>query len=175
MLPYETIHVRIDDETIAVGDPSTIVEPVWWSATIYDGPKEYERSLRPFSLPQRHIFAILWYDSEVNNGGHNQFYSNSTGIVWKDAIDGLISIGAPQVANVLLRSAQRLGGSPSLDLNVRAKELEQFNPEFNDLDDLYYSLVEQLNLYDLMTKYIRSRPADFYFDGDIRRAVLPGN
>lgn len=76
---YEKTHVRIDDATIAAGDPGAIIRPVWFTANIYDGPVEYERSLQPFSSSQRYIFALYWYIAEVRNGGHDQFYSNSTG------------------------------------------------------------------------------------------------
>jgi hypothetical protein len=63
-----------------------VIDPLWWSVSIHDGPKKYEADLGHFSYPQRYIFAIQWYVAEVNNGGHNQFFFNSTGIVWKDAL-----------------------------------------------------------------------------------------
>ena len=50
--------------------------------------------MNPFSLPQRYVFAIQWHIGEVNNGGHYQFYDNSTGIVWEDSLKGFEVIGA---------------------------------------------------------------------------------
>jgi hypothetical protein len=171
---YETVHVCVDDSTIAAGDPWAVIEPVWWSANIYDGPDEYERSLIQFSRSQRLVFAVQWYRSEVKNGGHDQFYSNSTGIVWKDALEALRAFGASEFVSILELSAERLGGSPSLDRQERIEQLDTLAPNFNDLDDLFYDAEEKVDLDDRIIRFIRARPSDFYFEGKIRRAVLPG-
>lgn len=160
----EKIHVRVDDATIATGDLSLIIRPVSFAANIYDGPAEYEQSLRPFSQAQRLVFALHWYDAEVNNGGHDQFYWNSTGIVWRDALAAYRAIGAPGIADILQQSADRLGGSPALDRGDRQQQLSDLAPNFNDLDERFYAesgddVERQVN------SYIRARPADFYFDG----------
>jgi hypothetical protein len=171
---YETVRVRVDDGTIATGDPSAVVQPVWWSANIYDGPDEYERSLQRFSRSQRFIFAVLWYRAEVNNGGHSQFYSNSTGIVWRDALEALQALEAPEFVSILQRSAELLGGSPALDRRERCEQLDACAPDFSELDDQFYDAQERVDLDARMAGFIRARPSDFYFEGNIRRAVLPG-
>src|SRR5262249_58310390 len=119
---YETVHVSVDDTTISANDLWAVMHPVWWSANIYNGPEEDERSLRQFSGPQRQVFAVLWYRAEVNNGGHHQFYQNSTGIVWKDALEAFRALELSEFGSILQQSAQRLGGSPALD---RAERDEQ--------------------------------------------------
>ena len=108
----EKVHVQVDDATIAGDNPWAVIEPVWWLADIYDGAAAYEHSLQQFSQSQRFVFAVRWYIAEVNNGGHNQFYSNSTGIVWRDAVAGFEAIGAPRAATIVKISAERMGGSP---------------------------------------------------------------
>jgi hypothetical protein len=170
---YETVHVSVEDSTIAAGDPWAVIHPVWWSANIYNGPDEYERSLLPFSRSQRFIYAVHWYRSEVNNGGHHQFYSNSTGIVWKDALEAFRALDAPAFASILEQSAKRLSGSPSLDHQVRSEQLDTFDPDFSDLDDLFYDTEKMVDLEGLMIAFIRGRASDFYFEGKIRRPVLP--
>ena len=90
-------------------DPMAVIDPVWWRGNIYDGPEAYEGSLGSFTKAQRFVWAMLWYDAEVNNGGHDQFYGNSTGIVWRDALSGFEAIGAPEAAAILRESANRLG------------------------------------------------------------------
>lgn len=82
------VHVKIDDATIDKSTPFEIVEPAWNAANIYDSVDEYDRSLASFSKEQRLLVAVSWYIAEVNNGGHAQFYGNSTGIVWPDALEG---------------------------------------------------------------------------------------
>lgn len=173
MARRETVHVQVDDGTIAAGDPSAVMHPVWWRANIYDGPVAYERSLEQFSRAQRLVFAVLWYRSEVNNGGHQQFYSNSTGIVWRDSLEGFQELGVSRAANIVRISAERMGGSPSLDRQERNEQLNSHEPEFNDLDGAFYDLQENTNLDDVIMRFIRSRPGDFYFSGTIERVVLP--
>ncbi len=160
----EKIHLQVDDATIAADDLSEIIRPVAFIANIYDGPAEYEQSLRSFSLAQRLIYALQWYDAEVNNGGHDQFYWNSTGIVWRDALAAYHAIGALGIADILQQSADRLGGSPSLDRGERQQQMSDLAPNFNDLDERFYA--ESSDDVDRqIMNYIRARPADFYFDG----------
>ena len=163
------VHVEIDASTIASDDPMAVIDPVWWRGNIYDGPEAYEGSLGSFAKAQRFVWAILWYDAEVNNGGHDQFYGNSTGIVWRDALSGFEAIGAPEAAAILRESADRLGGSPSLDREEREQKLEELAPDFSDLDDRYYALEKTVDVHAKMMAYIRSRPGDFMFSGSVEK------
>ena len=85
--------VIVDDAVIESGEIQEIIDPLWWSVSIYDGEEQYQRDLEGFTAPQRYLFALQWYLAEVNNGGHDQFYSNSTGIVWEDAMNGAREMG----------------------------------------------------------------------------------
>jgi hypothetical protein len=153
---------HIDRDFILSHEVGDVIAPVWWQANIYGSPREYEESLAAFSREQRWLFAIRWYDAEVNNGGHDQFFFNSTGIVWADALAGLNAIGATEVAAILQESAQRLGGSPSLSREERWAELDRFAPGFDDLDDRFYEIGQ---LDELMTTFMRAHVDAFLFDG----------
>jgi hypothetical protein len=169
----ERVHVVVDDAVIAEKDHWTVIHPVWYTANIYEGPGAYEFSLQSFSQAQRMVHAVLWYMAEVNNGGHRQFYSNSTGIVWRDAMAGMEAIGLPRGARIIAISAERMGGEPSLDRADRREQMETIDPEFDDLDDAFYALEKRNNIDELISNYIRGRPSDFHFDGEIERTVLP--
>lgn len=171
-MQYETVEIRIDESTIAADDQWKIIEPVWWSANIYEGPDQYEQSLLPFSRPQRFVFAVTWYRAEVNNGGHLQFYSNSTGIVWKDALEAFWTLDLPEHAMILAESAERLGGSPSLDRDTREEQLEDIDPDFDDLDDRFYAAEKKGELDTQILSFIRAHRSDFYFQGTIRRGLM---
>jgi hypothetical protein len=174
MIPRETVHVVVDDATIASGDLGAVIQPVWWLSTIYNGPGMYEETLRQFSRPQRLVRALILYCYEVNNGGHEQFYSNSSGIVWSDAMECFDAIGLPRGARNLAIAARRLGGDPSLDRIERQEQLEQYHPDFEDLDEAFANLQEKTDIDEQVMTYVRSRPSDFYFSGMIERVVLPG-
>jgi hypothetical protein len=173
MIRREKVHVVVDDSVIARGNPGDVIHPVWWLSTIYDGPGMYEQTLRQFSRPQRLVRALLIYFYEVDNGGHEQFYSNSAGIVWPDAMEGFNAIGVPRGAQILTIAAERLGGSPSLDRGERQEQLERYRPEFDDLDEAFAELQRKTDLNEKIMEYIRSRPSDFYFSGTVERVVLP--
>ncbi len=173
MARKEKVYVVVDDATTSSGDPWAVLHPVWWTANIYDGPALYEHSFQAFSLAQRCVFAVLWYRSEVNNGGHKQFFFNSTGIVWPDALAGLESIGIPKAAHILRLSADRFGGSPPLEHDERQELLAHLKPAFDDCDDAFYKLQKKVDFDAKIMEYIQSQPQDFYFSGTIERVVLP--
>jgi len=169
----ETVQVVVDDAAIAADDLRVIIEPVWWLANIYDGPGLYEQSLKPFSQSQRFVFAIRWYVAEVCNGGHKQFYSNSTGIVWRDALAGFQAIDLPRGAQIVSLSAERMGGSPSLEREDRQEQLDALRPDFEDCDEALFALKKQIDIDAKMMDFIRARPQDFFFSGTITKVVLP--
>jgi len=157
-------HTHIGKDEIEGGDIQKIISPLWFSVSIYDGEYKYNQDLKPFSLPQRYIFAIEWYIAEVNNGGHDQFYFNSTGIVWKDALKGFEEIKHTKAHNILKESIQRFDETPSMDRSARQNQLDKHNPDFSDLDSNFYMISDIDNL---IMKYIKENEKDFYFDGDI--------
>jgi hypothetical protein len=169
---YESVHLRVDPDVLRGDDAFAVIAPVWWTANIYRGPGEYEASLAAFTLAQRRLFAIWWYRSEVNNGGHDQFYYNSTGIVWRDALAGFELLGLENFAAVLRESARRLGGTPPLEREARQEAQARLLPAFADLDARCYQLERVVDLDAQMLAFARSHPEDFAFDGVVRQIVL---
>jgi hypothetical protein len=163
---YETEKIVVDDAVIISNDDFKIIEPVWWSVSIYDGVKQYNKDLEKFSDPQRYVFAIEWYLSEVNNGGHDQFYFNSTGIVWEDAMKGFQEIGATENYNIIKESADMLGGKPNKDREKRQDELDKYEPDFSELDDRYY--VSESAMIEMLHLYIKTNAKDYYFNGEVK-------
>ena len=165
---YKTVHMVVDEQLINAKDVQGVIEPLWWSVSIYDGEGQYEEDLQPFTRPQRYVFAIQWYVAEVNNGGHCQFYDNSTGIVWEDAMRGFEAIGAQKNADIIKESAGRMGGNPSKDREKRQEQLENIDPSLADLDDLdrmYYE--SEADMMELLYTYIRENAKDFIFSGKV--------
>jgi len=163
----ELIRFDIGDREVDGDDYFSVIEPVFCSVSIYDGPKRYEEDLSKFSNEQRLVLAYHWYLSEVNNGGHDQFYWNSTGIVWPDALRAFDVIGVPEVVAIIATSATRLGGSPSLDRGERQEQLEQMNADFEDLDKELFKLEEHANLDDKVLEFIRAHRQSFFFSGSV--------
>ena len=168
---HKILHITIDEQSInfndtnGVLDVQRIIEPLWWSVSIYDGEERYENDLRHFTTPQRNVFAIQWYSAEVNNGGHCQFYDNSTGIVWEDALIGFEAIGAQKNVDIIKESANRMGGKPSKNREKRQEQMTCYNSEFIDLDKLYYEI--EGDMIERLNEYIRKNATAFFFFGDI--------
>jgi len=158
-------HVKVDHLVIAERNPFKVVLPLS-SVSIYDSKDRYDREMKPFSTEQRTIFAVLWYVYEVENGGHQRFYSNSTGIVWEDALNGLERVGSIDGKEIMVSSIERFHGVPSFDRTERRLQLESLAIAFDDLDRRLYQLGHD-NIMDLLTTYIVNNRAAFYFDGEV--------
>lgn len=162
------VRVVVDDDFIAAAhDVMTVIDPVWWLANFYEDHGNYEASLAQFSRLQRFVWAMLWYNAEICNGGHSQFYSNSTGMVWQDALLGFEVVPICEAYDILSESVRRLGGSPSLDRDERNEQLDDMKPNFDDLDDRYYALIKEQSLEDTLLAFVKRRPRDFNFYGDV--------
>jgi HEAT repeat protein len=108
------------------------------------------------SLPQRHYYAVFRYNSQVNNGGHAQYFVNSSGDHCKSAIEGLEAMGAEQRAKILREAASLFGAAgPSTDGDRRQRQLaafsEQQDKSLNELDKRYYSCSENIEV--LLAQY----------------------
>ncbi len=156
----EIVKIVVNQEIINSSDVFKIIEPLWWSVSIYDGEKQYVNDLKKFTLAQKYVFAIEWYIAEVNNGGHNQFYYNSTGIVWEDAMKGFEVIGLKENYEILKESAQKLGGFPSKDREKRQQQLDKYEADFDDLDERLYK--SEYEIENALLKYIRANSDDFF-------------
>jgi hypothetical protein len=102
--------------------------------------------------------------------GMISFIYNSTGIVWPDALSAFVAIGAEDVAAIIRVSASRLGGYPSLDRNERQQQLENFNPDFEDLDKELFELEEPPDFDRKMLEFIRVHRQKFFFSGIVEKS-----
>lgn len=164
----KSITFNIGDTEIQSDDYFAIIEPVFRSVSIYDGPERYEEDLAKFSAEQRLVLAYHWYLSEVMNGGHDQFYDNSTGIVWSDALKAFREIGHTEVAGIINESVTRFGAAPSLDKRERQEQLELTQPDFEDLDHQLGKLIERADFDDKVLRFIRTHRESFLFSGVVR-------
>lgn len=167
-------NISVDDIISGKYNSDQIIDPVWWSVSIY-GLEKYEDDLSRFTQAQRLILALFWYDGEVCNGGHDQFLSNSTGIVWKDALAGFRLIGADECAEILENVVAKCGGDIPLDRQKRNDLLEKItkDPEnedkyidlFGEDDRKYYKICD--SSYELIDEYIKAHPEEFVFSGEV--------
>jgi Domain of unknown function (DUF4375) len=167
-----TVRLVIDDAVVAdATDVFTLIEPLWEQVDIYGSWVQYETTLQPFSTSQRHLFAIHWYRAEVNNGGHDQFFANSTGIVCEHALEALVVIAAAEFAAILASASKRIGGA-SRDRAIRELQLEVAHEDFEDLDDRFFELERTGVLDEMMLAFARQHSSDFHFEGTVEKVVV---
>jgi len=160
---HRTITVQ---EIMATDDVWTINEPMYWTINIYGSYDDYIESAKPFTLEQRYLNAISWYFAEVNNGGHHQFFYNSTGIVWEDALEGLRLFKMDILADNLQSVIDYFGGSVPFDREERWNILKDWENEdelFDFLDKKDDVVYEYDGIYE--DTFVHAHPELFIFDG----------
>lgn len=161
--------VDVTATTIAGDNPYDVIDPVWWIADFYADLATHERSLSQFSRPQRLVWAVLWYSSEVHNGGHDQFFSNSTGMVWPDALEGLARIGRDDLKDILDKAIARFPAQPPRDQDEREQQMTDFDVSFSGLDEEHWGQCRAIDLHESLMAYIRRQPEAFLFSGVVTR------
>jgi HEAT repeat protein len=106
---------------------------------------------------QRHYLAVLAYDGEVNNGGLSQYFFNSSGDNWADALAGLEAMGFNERLAVLREAVGKFGkGGPSQERERRQEQLAKLERKsdalFDALGDRYYKSGEVVDV--LARKYV---------------------
>lgn len=101
--------------------------------------KSYSKAPPPAGL----LYASHFCQSEVCNGGFSQFFSNSTGVLAPEAVQGFRAIGQESVAKVVESAMLPLGSPYIRDREERQAVLETLPPKaFDDLDERFFALIE---------------------------------
>ena len=117
------------------------------SLTVFEA--ERERGFDSLTEPQRHYYATWMYDAEVNNGGHSQYFVNSTGDQWPIALAGLKAICATERASILQEATGLFGAQgPSQQNEKRHRQLSKFSEwqdsELDKLNSRYHASKENV-------------------------------
>jgi hypothetical protein len=116
------------------------------------------------SLPQK-VFSAIWaVESEVNNGGFSQYFSNDSAESASFVVQALETIGAPKTANICNRAlltAFRRGLPTSVEaLRSTASDFsEEILAELEPLDQEFFAYPH--NLTDLLFAYVSAHPEEF--------------
>ena len=154
------------EEILATDDMWTINEPAYWTINIYGSYDDYLESAKGFTVEQRYLNAICWYFAEVNNGGHHQFFYNSTGIVWEDALAGLRHFKMDELADNLQSVIDYFGGTIPFDRAERWTILQDWENEtelFDFLDGKDDVVYEYEGIFEDV--FVHEHPELFVFDG----------
>ena len=102
--------------------------------------------------PVRHLWSLELLGMELVNGGIHQYFFNSSGDLWPDALDGLDQAGYGKSA-IAFRQAVTVFGKdgPSTNRTVRFKQLDRLSKsaeaELNRFGDKIYEGMSETNTW----------------------------
>jgi hypothetical protein len=144
-------------EQVVFDDISAMIE------TDRRGERDILKSLTP---GQRAIYVTSIIEGEVNNGGFNQFYFNSSGQLADMGEESFKTIGATKFAE-LMRQANATFSEIKDDLEkFNDGTIESFSKSYennplNDLDDKFYELDSIEPLRQIKVEFIRKNVKEF--------------
>ncbi|WP_237229214.1 DMP19 family protein [Rubinisphaera sp. JC750] len=108
-------------------------------------------------LVDRVLICVWSLEGEVNNGGFDQYYFNTSGDWAFDTPNALLAIGATHTAKIVRRANALFGNSgPSSDSTVRQQQLdalgESAQAELDSLDGEFYRYDDDLST--LLAAYV---------------------
>lgn len=109
--------------------------------------------------PKEQVFFLVWsLEAEINNGGFNQFFFNSSGDHATATAEALRAIGATKTAAIVEAAMSIFGAEgPNRSKTRRQQQLTIFSDEqqerLSDLDAIYYTYPD--NLSGLLATYMR--------------------
>jgi hypothetical protein len=102
--------------------------------------------------PVRHLWALELLGMELVNGGIHQYFFNSSGDLWPDAMEGLEQAGYVRSAAAFKKAAAIFGQEgPSTNRTFRFKQLDRFSKseeaELNRLGNQVYEGIAETNTW----------------------------
>lgn len=130
-----------------------LVDPIWEKVSIYDSPDVFLRQYAASPEASRILLSAHWCQSEIRNGGFDQFFSNSTGVLAPEGVEAFRKIGMPQIAALIEQAMSALGDPYPRDHDEREDAIEAAwdacsdneSGPFGDLDELFFKLIETEN------------------------------
>ncbi|PUV25076.1 DMP19 family protein [Sphingobacterium sp. DR205] len=127
--------------------------------------KEYE-IVMSWNKSRQAIYMIVQLEAEVNNGGYNQFYSNSSGQFAKALPEALKLVGATKFADLTERANNTFEKEKSKITEHQDGTVEGFSKSYennplNKFDDEFYKLNDAKNLQKIQVDYIRKNKKEF--------------
>ena len=149
------------DEMLKIEDPtSAIIELDERVNELSD----YGEDISKLTEPQKVLLFVENLEREVNNGGFNQFYFNSSGDYAHETLDGLKTIGANKMVDILMKANsvwpnQTVPKDRTERQNIQETIEEQADPVWEQCDNDFYEYPD--DIAGLLLEYVKKHKADF--------------
>jgi len=126
--------------------------------------KEERNGLASFTRGERFVYAIEGMVREVNNGGWNQFFRNSSGALAFDLAPALEAVGSRKNLSIAQRALNIFGKPASLSEDDRGKQVDKVtkdgeNNPWDALEGEFYQNPEDLEA--MIVGFIARHQAEF--------------
>lgn len=124
----------------------------------------YGEDMDKLTEPQIQFYYNQCLEREINNGGFNQYFINSSGDYAHQTIQSLIAIGANTTADILQKAIDQFPNKKvPQDIDERIELVEQIeetaNEVWEELDEQFFEYQDDLNTLNL--NFVRQHKADF--------------
>lgn len=150
------VKVKSLDEILKLEDETDIVIEI--GQKLWDKSKE-DKDFESLNTIEKNILYIDMLEGQVNNGGFDQYFFNSSGEYAHETIIALKEIKAPLMADILNRAIKVFPELPIPKDSEQRREFMEDIPEsisdtWDKLDDEFYKYPE--NLAGLVIEYIKA-------------------
>jgi hypothetical protein len=134
------------------------------AAVIAADPAREGEIVRGLPLGAQMLYATSWVEAEVDNGGFQQYFWNSTGQFANEALAGFDLLGAKDHAGLMRRAIAIADAErPTREKYQAQDSAEAFSESYEhtrlgDLDEEFYDLAD---LSSVRVRLIRERPELF--------------
>ena len=152
-----------DLASIADADLRTTVMSWMWGKFNEDWTNQYE-VIESLLKPCQDVYACCTVVDEINNGGLNQLFFNSTGQFAKMAQEGFSSLGNEKLSSILKSAIEIYKENEELLEKYNDGTLESFSESYNEklFDELDNGFSEEESKFDkLLVTYIRNNESAF--------------
>jgi len=162
------IHRELTEQIIDTTPDDNLVQSIFDNLSEKlptDYKKEYE-TVMSWNKSRQAIYMIWLLEAEVNNGGYNQFYFNSSGQFYKHLPEALRLVGAPKFADLTQRANDLFERENERITKYQDGTIEGFSKSYknnplNALDSGFYKLYQSENLQQIQIEYIRKNKKNF--------------
>lgn len=162
------IHKELTEQIIDTTSDENLLQMIFDNLSEKQ-PADYEKefeSVMSWNKSRQAIYMIWALEGEVNNGGYNQFYFNSSGQFYKHLPDALKLVGANKFADLTKRANETFEKENPKITQHQDGTLEGFNKSYDDnqlnnFDDEFYNLYKTENLQQIQVDFIRKNKKEF--------------
>jgi hypothetical protein len=124
----------------------------------------YGEEMDKLTEEQKQFYYNQCLEREINNGGFNQYFFNSSGDFAHQTVQSLIKIGAKKTADILQKAIDQFPDTNVPQDRTERQELlkqieEEANPIWEELDQKFFAYEDNLNALNI--KFVENNKGKF--------------